>query len=67
MAPVETRIVTKRLREITEDSWTLDVAVRSGAYESLRTALAMDPDAIIEEVKTSGLRGRGGAGFGAGQ
>ena len=41
--------------------------MNSGAYESLRKALAMDPDAIVEEVKTSGLRGRGGAGFGAGQ
>ncbi len=67
MAPVETRIVTKRLREVTEQSWAIDAAIGSGAYESLRTALAMEPEAIIEEVKASGLRGRGGAGFGAGQ
>src|SRR3989441_1699599 len=37
--------------------------VRRGGYETLKRALAMDPAAIIEEVKTSGLRGRGGAGF----
>ena len=34
-----------------------------GGYKSLEKALAMEPAAIIEEVKTSGLRGRGGAGF----
>jgi NADH-quinone oxidoreductase subunit F len=32
-------------------------------YEGLRKALAMDPAAVIDEVKASGLRGRGGAGF----
>src|SRR2546427_10978474 len=37
--------------------------VRRGGYEALKNALATDPAAIIEEVKTSGLRGRGGAGF----
>jgi NADH-quinone oxidoreductase subunit F len=37
-----------------------------GGYEGLSKALKMEPDAIIEEVKRSGLRGRGGAGFSAG-
>ncbi len=37
--------------------------VRRGGYEMLQRALSMDAAAIIEEVKTSGLRGRGGAGF----
>ncbi|HEX8030467.1 MAG TPA: NADH-quinone oxidoreductase subunit NuoF [Vicinamibacterales bacterium] len=32
-------------------------------YEGLKKALAMTPEAVIEEVKKSGLRGRGGAGF----
>jgi NADH-quinone oxidoreductase subunit F len=36
---------------------------RTGGYQGLRKALAMDPAAVIEEVKASGLRGRGGAGF----
>ena len=40
------------------DGWT-----QRGGYEGLRKALAMAPEAIIEEVKASGLRGRGGAGF----
>ncbi len=34
-----------------------------GGYEVLKKALKMQPQAIIDEVKTSGLRGRGGAGF----
>lgn len=34
-----------------------------GGYEVLKKALKMEPKAIIEEVKASGLRGRGGAGF----
>ncbi len=32
-------------------------------YEGLKQALSMTPDAVIEDVKKSGLRGRGGAGF----
>lgn len=35
----------------------------SGGYEALRTALGMTSEAIIDEVKASNLRGRGGAGF----
>ncbi len=34
-----------------------------GGYEALRKALKMSPEEIISEVKASGLRGRGGAGF----
>ncbi|MCK0206821.1 NADH-quinone oxidoreductase subunit NuoF [Starkeya koreensis] len=34
-----------------------------GGYRGLERALQLGPDAIIEEVKKSGLRGRGGAGF----
>src|SRR6476661_1304679 len=34
-----------------------------GEYEAARKALTIDPDAIIQMVKDSGLRGRGGAGF----
>ncbi|MGH6692173.1 MAG: complex I 51 kDa subunit family protein, partial [Gammaproteobacteria bacterium] len=37
--------------------------VKRGGYEALRKALAMAPAAVTEEVKASGLRGRGGAGF----
>jgi formate dehydrogenase iron-sulfur subunit len=34
-----------------------------GGYEGLKKAIAVGPKAIVEEVLTSGLRGRGGAGF----
>ncbi|MFC5176739.1 NADH-quinone oxidoreductase subunit NuoF [Nocardioides taihuensis] len=46
-----------------ERSWTLEAYESRGGYGALRKALGMAPDAIIEEVKESGLRGRGGAGF----
>ncbi|HZJ27403.1 MAG TPA: NADH-quinone oxidoreductase subunit NuoF [Acidimicrobiia bacterium] len=67
MVATETRLLTSRLRDHVDDSWTMERALATGGYESLRRAVTMEPDAIIEEVKTSGLRGRGGAGFGAGQ
>lgn len=38
----------------------------NGGYQAAAKALQMTPEAIVEEVKTSGLRGRGGAGFPAG-
>jgi len=37
--------------------------VQTGGYKGLRKALKMTPKEIIDEVKVSGLRGRGGAGF----
>jgi len=45
---------------------TIDVYTRRGGYSALRKALAMPREAIIEELKVSGLRGRGGAGFSMG-
>jgi NADH-quinone oxidoreductase subunit F len=64
----ETPMVTKFLRERPDDSWQYDVArAYNGAYTRLERALSMEPEAIVEEVQKSGLRGKGGAGFGAGQ
>ncbi|MHB1327906.1 MAG: NADH-quinone oxidoreductase subunit NuoF [Gemmatimonadales bacterium] len=42
---------------------TYDGWIKRGGYQALKKALGMTPDAIIEEIKASGLRGRGGAGF----
>ena len=42
---------------------TLAVYEKRGGYDALRKSLEMPPAAIIEEIKQSALRGRGGAGF----
>jgi NADH-quinone oxidoreductase subunit F len=47
-----------------ENSHTLEVARKYGAYDALKKVLnSMTPEGVIEEVKKSALRGRGGAGF----
>jgi NADH-quinone oxidoreductase subunit F len=45
---------------------TLEVYERRGGYRSLRKALATAPEDVLEQLKASGLRGRGGAGFAMG-
>jgi len=47
------------------NSHTLEVARADGAYAALRKVFesSMSPESVVEEVKKSGLRGRGGAGF----
>src|SRR5439155_18779840 len=45
------------------DSHTLGVYRETGGYAALETAKAMEPAAIVDEVKKSNLRGLGGAGF----
>jgi NADH-quinone oxidoreductase subunit F len=46
---------------------TIPVYERRGGYSALRKALQMPPEAIIEEISQSAIRGRGGAGFKMGQ
>ncbi len=48
-----------------DESWTLATYEKDDGYQSWRKVLAgeLSPEQIIEEVKASGLRGRGGAGF----
>jgi NADH-quinone oxidoreductase subunit F len=43
--------------------WRLEAAKTRGAWNGTRDILAMGPDWIVQQVKDSGLRGRGGAGF----
>ena len=57
-------VLTKFVHE--PNSFTLDVSLTHGAYEGLRKAVTMQPGEVIDAVKASGLRGRGGAGFPAG-
>ena len=46
-----------------ERAWKLVNYERVGGYQGLRNALGMDPADVVAQVKESGLRGRGGAGF----
>lgn len=45
------------------DPGSVNHYIARGGYTGLARALTMGPEAVIEEVKASGLRGRGGAGF----
>lgn len=54
-------VLTSHVREA--DAYTLESYVRRGGYQGLRRALALSPAQVIDAVKASGLRGRGGAGF----
>jgi len=54
-------ILTKYVRE--PNSFTIDFYLHHQGYEGLRQALALTPEQVVDIVKASGLRGRGGAGF----
>ncbi|MBA3880880.1 MAG: NADH-quinone oxidoreductase subunit F [Sphingobium sp.] len=43
--------------------WTLDAARKRGDWDNTKALLEIGQDAIIDRIKASGLRGRGGAGF----
>jgi NADH-quinone oxidoreductase subunit F len=60
--PREKRIIFKN---IDRPGWTNDIEcyLRDGGYEELKKAFTMKPERIVNEVKASALRGRGGAGF----
>lgn len=45
------------------DSYTISGYRRNGGYSAVKKSFELGPDAVIAEVKESGLRGRGGAGF----
>jgi len=42
---------------------SIDTYLKKGGYEGLKKALSLNPDEVTAQVKASGLRGRGGAGF----
>jgi len=60
--PSEHRLIFKN---IDREGWdtSIDTYIADGGYEQLKKAIKMEPSAITSEVKASGLRGRGGAGF----
>ncbi|HZE58757.1 MAG TPA: NAD(P)H-dependent oxidoreductase subunit E, partial [Chthoniobacterales bacterium] len=63
--PLEHRLIYKN---IGRPGWTSDIDcyLRGGGYEQLKQALTLSRDDIVNKVKNSGLRGRGGAGFSCG-
>lgn len=48
------------------DDWRLEGARKRGDWDNTKALLSQSPEDIIEKVKASGLRGRGGAGFSTG-
>ncbi len=58
--PDEVKVVTRRFGQ---GAANLDRYLELDGYKALQKALEIGPDAIINEMKASNLRGRGGAGF----
>jgi NADH-quinone oxidoreductase subunit F len=64
-AGFEQKVILKNCGHI--DPEEIDHYIANGGYDALTKALQLKPEEIIEEVKRSGLRGRGGAGFHTGE
>ena len=60
-SPLETKVLTKRFG--LPNSASIDTYLANDGYKAFMKAVGMTPDDIINEVKVSNLRGRGGAGF----
>jgi len=61
VSDVEVRVISKYFGDPAHRR--IDTYVERGGYKALEKALALEPDTVTEEIKASGLRGRGGAGF----
>src|SRR5207248_3222594 len=61
--PDEIKVVSRRFGQGATD---LDRYLELDGYKAVQKALSMQPDDIVDVVKSSGLRGRGGAGFNTG-
>ena len=60
----ETLLLTKHMRENPEDSHLIDIYEKNNGYNAARKVLKENnPGEVIEEIKDSNIRGRGGAGF----
>src|SRR3989442_310136 len=63
-SPLEVKVISRRFG--IPGSASIDGYLKHDGYKALEKALGMKPDDVINEVKNSGLRGRGGAGFNTG-
>ena len=61
MAQLPERVITRNWGK--PDSHTYAAYTKTGGYEALKKALELGPAGVLDEVKKSNLRGRGGAGF----
>ena len=60
----ETLLLTKHMRENPQDSHLIDIYEKNNGYNAARKVLKENnPGEVIEEIKDSNIRGRGGAGF----
>src|SRR5947208_2730940 len=60
-SPLEVKVLSRRFG--LPNSASIDTYLATDGYKAFKKALGMKPEEIIEEVKVSNLRGRGGAGF----
>jgi NADH-quinone oxidoreductase subunit F len=60
-SPLEVKVLSKRFG--LPNSQSIDTYLAAEGYAAFRKALEMTPEQILDEIKTSNLRGRGGAGF----
>jgi NADH-quinone oxidoreductase subunit F len=60
-SPLEVKVISQRF--LLPDSQKIDTYLANDGYVALKQALGMTPEQIIDELKASNLRGRGGAGF----
>jgi len=60
-SPLETRVLSRRFG--LPNSASIETYLQTDGYQAFLKAAKMTPEQIIEEVKVSNLRGRGGAGF----
>ncbi len=63
-SPLEVKVISGRFG--IPNSTSIDIYIEHDGYKALKKALEMKPEDVINEVKNSGLRGRGGAGFNTG-
>ncbi|MDE0729849.1 MAG: NADH-quinone oxidoreductase subunit NuoF [Longimicrobiales bacterium] len=61
VSDLEVRVISKYFGDPAHRR--IDTYVERGGYKALEKALALEPDGVTDEIKASGLRGRGGAGF----
>jgi NADH-quinone oxidoreductase subunit F len=60
-SPLETKVISQRFG--LPNSTSIDTYLATDGYVAIQKAIGMTPEAIIDELKASSLRGRGGAGF----